>query len=494
MGILAKKVLKKEDYRFGIIKYNNGVKGICNCGNVLEAETNAIHPDFACDKCGNDLFIDARGYRGERFTVPYLEAERRDNRGFKVKRVNLSIHFKDNIITPIKENLVRTVEFDMVDKVFKVWRKDVLEYDVHETNKHPDVAYKTNSQLFTLLPQNLFLEFVSNDVTRDLFNLTKSISIHRNGKHNLIDGFSRLLKPEYEHLQILANAGIPEVSRFRPKYRSSNVTDYLAIAETKPHLILRVPKFMMTYLREDTSIDLGILKNLQNALKKIDGGKFREIMSVVKDESDIKELSSCLDEVMQIHMDYDYTNIKKLILYLFREIRLTQGISRATGGAIMLRDYIRMSRSMDLEWEKYPRSLKKVHDVVQMNYKMLNQNENSKKKFDLSLSKKSYQLLNYETKKDDLAIILPKEGADLIKEGNELSHCVSSYVEDIMNDKCKIVFLRDKEDIEKPLVTIEVRGFNIRQAKGFGNRAVTEKQKEFIKKWAEEKTLIEAYY
>lgn len=492
--MLSKKnaVLKKEDYRFGIIRRGeNGSKGICNCGNVI-TNTNYHQSKFACEKCANDFFIPAQNYLGERFTVPYLHSLRRDNKGFKVKRINLSIHLKDDVITPIRENLTRTMDFDIVEQRLQVWREDVLEFDGTQMSGTGHIGTKSNAQFFTLLDQDTFLDFVSNEVTRDLFAISKDEGYINYYKSNLMEGFRKLMLSSNQYLQVLANAGIPEVGRFRPSWRKEE--DVVHKEETKPNKILGLPKYMMPYIRQDVSITIKSLGALQNATKRVDAGKFKEIMSVVKDESTMLELIKCLDNVIQIHLDYEYTNLQKLVLYLFREVRLTQGIKSPSNATTYLRDYIRMSRTMGLEWEKYPRSLKKEHDVVMMNYNMMSENADTKKKFDLSLSKPSYQMLAFEDKKEDFSIILPKEAKELIKEGNELSHCVSSYVEDIMNDKCKIFFLRNKEEIEKPLVTIEVRGFNIRQARGFGNRAVSEEQKEFIKKWAEKKTLVEAYY
>jgi hypothetical protein len=83
---------------------------------------------------------------------------------------------------------------------------------------------------------------------------------------------------------------------------------------------------------------------------------------------------------------------------------------------------------------------------------------------------------------------------DLINEGNELSHCIASYIDRVISDRCKIFFLRDREDIAKPLVSIEVANENIRQARGYANRKVREEEKEFIKEWAKKKELVEAYY
>lgn len=499
--------MSNKSYRFGIIKTKSGRTatgnrtyrniGICACGQHILSlrrwETN-----FECNKCGNDYFIDATNQTNNgRFVIPYLGLLRKDNRGFKVRRVNLSINYdEDNGIKVIKENLTRTMDYDIVNRVLKVWREDEIEYDYATDINNIRKRDYANRQFFRQLDTKTFLNRVSNEVTRGLYGVAKKLSTHNNWnkKDVLMKGLASLM--DYGWLQILANAGVPDVSRFYGNggyYYNAN-SNPIDESKTKPHEILRVPKFMISYIREDLSIDRHVLQQLQSSLRSIDSNKFKEIMSIVKDESTIKELSNSIDTVMQIHVDYGYTNLKKLIIYLFRETRILQGISSARDSSTYLRDYIRMSRSMDLEWEKYPKSLKKEHDIVQMNYNLINDKNDKQREFQLAVEKKSYQDLVYEDKKSDYTIIVPSETEDLIREGNQLSHCVASYVKDVADDRCKILFLREKEQIEKPLATIEVRGFNIRQARGFANRALNEEQKEFVSKWAEENNLVEAYY
>lgn len=488
-------------YKFGIVKgkrIGNSLRnvGVCSCGQCIIGKDN-WNTKFQCDKCGNELFVDARNQGRERFVIPYLEASRKDNRGFKVKRTNLSVRYndKETTVVPVKENLKREIEYDIVDKVLKVWRDDVLEYDMSLDG----FGYKfdqANRMFFTQLNEDIFLDFVSNEVTRDLYKIAKKFGNEGwNRKRHILRGLKDLASDSHKWLQILANAGIPQVGRFEMGryWRNQNAINTEA---TKPHEILKVPKFMMPYIREDVTIDIDVLMSLQGHFKSLDVNKFREIMSIVKDEGTMRDLSNCIETIMHIHVDYGYTNIKKLVLYLFREVRLTQGIARPSEACTYLRDYIRMSRQMVLEWDKYPKSLKKEHDVVQMNYNLINAGEKKVKLFKESVGKKSYQSLAFDLKdkKNKYAILVPETPEDLIKEGNQLSHCVASYVNDVNNDKCKILFLRDKEYPEKPLATIEVRGFNIRQARGFANRAIPEDQREFIKLWAEKNNLVEAYY
>jgi hypothetical protein len=46
--------------------------------------------------------------------------------------------------------------------------------------------------------------------------------------------------------------------------------------------------------------------------------------------------------------------------------------------------------------------------------------------------------------------------------------------------------MRDRKEIDKPLVTIQVNNYNIQQSKAFGNRLPNAKQLEFIGKYKEQ--------
>src|SRR5690606_27919784 len=198
-------------------------------------------------------------------------------------------------------------------------------------------------------------------------------------------------------------------------------------------------------IRENTNIGTFGIRQIKNALSKVDGNRFKEIMEIVKDESTINELCACLDILIEIHDTYKYNNLKKLTLYLFREIRMTQGIDRPTNGASLLRDYIRMATELGQEYEKYPKSLKKEHDITMLNYKV-RQNEMKRKQFEEAVKSEPYKKLEY--KKKTYSIITPEEMQDLINEGNELSHCVASYVDSIVSGRCQILFLRNTEYLD----------------------------------------------
>src|SRR5690606_39134175 len=273
--------------------------------------------------------------RGKRFTIPYLHLHYRNSRGFKVDRVNLSIIYTGEEIIPVKENLRRTMQLDIPTSNIKIWRGEELEFDGAVSSRRE----KVSEYFFKQMNIKDFQNFVSTDVTRDYFSLATRISYNANSKSRTLEGWARLISPSHRYLQILASAGVTRVDRF---YSSNNrYTNVIKPEATKPHEILGVPKFMMDYIREDHSIDINTIQEMRKNLTNVDANRFREVMAIVKDEGTMRDLSNSLSSIMHLHLEHGYENLRKLTLYLFREVKLTQGIQTANEAVGYLRDYIR---------------------------------------------------------------------------------------------------------------------------------------------------------
>lgn len=79
---------------------------------------------------------------------------------------------------------------------------------------------------------------------------------------------------------------------------------------------------------------------------------------------------------------------------------------------------------------------------------------------------------------------------ELVEEGKSLHHCVASYHRDVRDGLCNIFSLRLLEDqIEKPLITICLRGKLMVEARGACNREPTFQEKEVISIWVNENKL-----
>ena len=117
--------------------------------------------------------------------------------------------------------------------------------------------------------------------------------------------------------------------------------------------------------------------------------------------------------------------------------------------------------------EKYPRFLKSKHDILAKNYSMFkNNNENKNKLFKLSQEK----IEKYNYKDKNFSIIIPMQPKELIDEGISLSHCVGSYIDRVIDEKCNIVFMRKNDNLEESYITIEIKNKTITQAQGKYNR------------------------
>lgn len=480
----------KFDIGFVKRKDANSYISSCICGEIKNVSSisniELRNYDITCDKCKNNNFINLTNKTRDIF--PYLETLEKDRKGFKVKRTNLSVFYDDDFKVLIKENMIQVLKLDLVNSKVNLYKNGEsvkLYYLTKET---------TISRFFMNVGEQEFMKMISTADTEALYRFAwDKLSYKKDrsyGERRIHRGLLELIRGEYMYMQVLANAGFPNIARFyeRSGYYGGNTINKDG---TNPKDILGLPKFLLKHIRENESVGTFEIRQIRVALKKVDGNRFREMMDIVKDESSVAELCRALDNFVEIHDVYNYNNIKKLALYLFREVRMNQGIASASTGANLLRDYIRMSTRLGMEFEKYPKSLKKEHDIMQMNYKV-QENDIKKKEFADVVEEEDYKKFEYKRKL--LSIVTPKEMDDLIREGSELSHCVASYVSDIVSKRCMIFFLRQTDDIEKPYATVEVRGENVRQARGYANRRLSQDERDFLTEWAEKKELQLNYY
>lgn len=182
---------------------------------------------------------------------------------------------------------------------------------------------------------------------------------------------------------------------------------------------------------------------------------------------------------LQIANQYNLP-IKNFIKYIYFECDVSQGLSSSTAIS-QYNDYIRMTTEMGYErFDRYPKFLRTAHDIASRNYKV-KLNELEMKEWELSYESNK----RFEYTYQGFKIFPPKEPSDLVKEGNVLGHCVGSYVNKVRKGASTILFLRERDDIEKPLVTIEVKDNRIAQARGKMNNPPSQEQNAIIKKFAE---------
>ena len=132
---------------------------------------------------------------------------------------------------------------------------------------------------------------------------------------------------------------------------------------------------------------------------------------------------------------------------------------------------------MNLERNRYPHDFKRWHDIRIDEYRSKKAEADAKqnKMFCKKFAKvaKKYGALQQE--KNGFAIIIAKSPADLKREGEILHHCVGSmnYDQKFAREETLIFFVRNKDQIETPFVTLEYSLKNHKVLQCYGEHDTT---------------------
>ena len=146
-------------------------------------------------------------------------------------------------------------------------------------------------------------------------------------------------------------------------------------------------------------------------------------------------------------------------------------------------DYLSLLKDLGIQLDEnliIPKDLKKAHDnAVELLNQM--QREVNEKMYEKRLK----AILKYETVVGDCAFLVPKDLNELVAEGKALHHCVggSGYIDGHKQGKTTIVFIRQKEAIEKPFYTLELKNETIIQLRGKHNQVAPPEVKEAADSW-----------
>jgi hypothetical protein len=139
-------------------------------------------------------------------------------------------------------------------------------------------------------------------------------------------------------------------------------------------------------------------------------------------------------------------------------------------------DYCRMMSRISPKYDKYPRNFLTTHKIATRNYNRL------KTTFDeIAFKRRVNKTMEHTI--DNYKIIYPESTQDIKDEAVQQNHCVASYIANVINGECDILFLRTKDEPDKSLVTLEIRNSKVVQAKGKFNRDVNSEEQSIIDKY-----------
>ena len=191
------------------------------------------------------------------------------------------------------------------------------------------------------------------------------------------------------------------------------------------------------------------------------------------------DLRRSLRYIRELVTIYNY-DLKSLLRFVHNYIVPYENLDVVTAYEL-LRDYCELNVQLGItKYNKYPKFLKSRHDILS------NEFNNLKIVFEEELFLKKIKLdLEYNSEK--FKVLVPKCSQDIKTEGKNLNHCVGSYIKRVMGGECQILFYR--KDETKSLVTLEVRGSLLIQAKGYNNREITKEEKKDLVTYCKVKKL-----
>ena len=219
--------------------------------------------------------------------------------------------------------------------------------------------------------------------------------------------------------------------------------------ENEVHKMLGVPHDAVKPIA-DGKIDLETYRHLHCEFPKLSTDKILEYHAVIGRR--VEEL----DTILSITQ----SSPNRIVKYLGK-------IMRQPGDSTLYdyRDYINMCRSLGYDISDrsvlFPRDFTAAHDRVTEITSML-ADPNAEQLIQLRTE------LEYEL--GDLMVISPSSSKEIVEEGKALVHCVGGYAKRHIKGSLSIMFLRRKDEPDKPYYTIEVSNdLRIVQCRGYKN-------------------------
>lgn len=299
---------------------------------------------------------------------------------------------------------------------------------------------------------------------------------------------------QFPIIEKLFKAGLSFVGATMIKEARNNFMGYIFKEDArKLHKILQIPRYVFEdLLREEevirslanprTSLSDSLIGNFKNihfffrTLKEMNQQLTREEYAYLKEIrffNSYQEISDFLFLLKETNF-----KIKDIISYL-RKADMYQAMPpNETLG--YYKDYIHMMKKMNLKFKKWPDSLYKEHALAMRQFNLY-KHEHQKELFTNVVN--SYRMYNFE--KDDLLIRVAEKPEEVMKEGNALHHCVSSYIGRMLEGKTIIFFIREKSKPNESYYTLELRNNIITQVRGkFNAKPKDKKIVDFISEWA----------
>lgn len=154
-----------------------------------------------------------------------------------------------------------------------------------------------------------------------------------------------------------------------------------------------------------------------------------------------------------LHGSFKHKNVKKVLQAFRNEIKDLGEILNYEG---FFKKYLRLVELFEGEEVETHRVLDHYRRLA-INYK-IQRRELEFKEF----AKRYDKVKNLAFEDERYKVIIPTCAQDFINEGNNNRNCVGGYVDNVLNGYKYVCFIRDKQDLEKSLVTCDIYASTLR--------------------------------
>ena len=214
-------------------------------------------------------------------------------------------------------------------------------------------------------------------------------------------------------------------------------------------------------------------------------------MDISMDELELLRLYPTMDKeiikMFSYHLRYTkevlkYTSLDSLKDYFKKQNLESHNISEYI-------DYLKASEKLKLDLKDkkilFPDNFMEMHDKLLLEIELSTSPEKDEK---IQTLAKLLRVNNYE---DEKYVIFPASDIkSLLEESRQMSNCVRTYIDKIVNQNCQIYFMRKKEEQEKSFVTIEVVNGKVVQARTRFNGIPDYEVKQVLKYWEQNLVVI----
>lgn len=178
---------------------------------------------------------------------------------------------------------------------------------------------------------------------------------------------------------------------------------------------------------------------------------------------------------------------RKLAYYLLKVEKENPGCTRCPSPDVFITwdDYMMNAEFLQYDLKEpvlfMPKNVFEAHDIAFRTADAIREEKEIDMMEGLTVRLKE----KYSFEDDSFIIRVPHSMQEIIREGQLMKHCVKDYAEKHAKGKTVILFLRRKDAVGVPYVTIEMDGNRIRQRQAKGNTCPPKEALEFLKKWTD---------